>query len=268
MRAGITDVGQDFRHVKAAAVALAVIGALLRPGAVAQSSPAHPEHDREFAYGAETDFNSVYVWRGLVLNNRPVIQPSAWISLPRFTLSAWSNLALANPSDSGRVQTTYLALTHGRDWNRLRIEPAIEAYLNGRSEDAGARHTIEGSLKLSCQAGPLRIFTMHAFDVLAYRGSYFGEAGIGYEGRVTKKAAFAVSIRSGWASSKFNEVYIGLARPAFNFAGAEGSLTYYPNSRLYIRPHFEFSHITDRRLREYLWWPTITNFGLAVGFEF
>src|SRR5436309_876912 len=31
-------------------------------------------------FGIDTDFNSRYVWRGIALSDRPVMQPSLWIS--------------------------------------------------------------------------------------------------------------------------------------------------------------------------------------------
>ena len=103
---------------------------------------------------------------------------------------------------------------------------------------------------------------------MTYTGSYFGEAGLGYERRVAKKTELAVSIHSGWASSKFNALNIGLDKPAFNFIGVESSLTHYVRPYLYLRPHFEFSNITGWRLRQYLSSPTIAAVGLAMGFEF
>lgn len=126
---------------------------------------------------------------------------------------------------------------------------------------------MEDSLELSYPAGPLRIFTTHAFDVLAYRGSYFGAAGLDYERQVTKSAEFTISIRSGWASAKFNDLCIGVDKSAFNFVGVEGSGAYYLGRRLYIRPHIEFSTITDRRLRGELAPANIVNFGIAFGFS-
>src|SRR5262249_25578716 len=138
-------------------------------------------------------------------------------------------------------------------------------YMGRQSSDIESRNTMEGSLKLSYPAGPLRVFTTHAFDVLAYRGSYFGEAGLEYKRPVTERAEFTISVRSGWASAKFNDVYIGVDKSAFNFVGVEGSLTYYLGRRLYFRPHIEFSSITDRRLRGQLAPGNIVNFGLAFG---
>jgi hypothetical protein len=226
------------------------------------------EDGRKITYGAETDFNSAYAWRGIVLNSRPVMQPSLWISAYGTTLTAWGNLALTNSSGSPRLQTTDLILAHGCDWKRLKIESTLEAYLNRRPGDIDGRNTMEGSLKLSYTAGRFRIFTIQSFDILTYKGSYFGEAGLGYERRIAKKTELAVSFHSGWASSKFNDVYIGLDKPAFNFIGLESSLTHYVRPHLYFRPHFEFSNITGRQLREYLSSPAFAAVGLAMGFEF
>jgi hypothetical protein len=169
------------------------------------------------------------------------------------------------------LNTGGLMLTYERDWEKLKMETTLDAYTGQQSSGIRtgieARNTMEGSLKLSYPAGPLRIFTTHAFDVLAYRGSYFGEAGLEYERKVTKSIEFTTAIRSGWASARFNDVYIGVNKSAFNYAGAEGSLTFYLGPRLYFRPHIEFSSITDRTLRSQLSPANIVNFGLAFGWS-
>jgi len=108
-------------------------------------------------------------------------------------LTAWSNLALTNLSGSPRLQTTDLILTYGRDWKKLKIESTLEAYLNRRPVDIDERNTMESSLKLSYPIGRFRVFTIQSFDILTYKGSYFGEAGLGYERRVAKKTELAVS---------------------------------------------------------------------------
>jgi hypothetical protein len=229
-----------------------------------QSDSQAPEPRDTFTYGAETDFNSRYVWRGLLLDG-PVEQPSAWISAFGFTFTAWSNVSLTNGYGGAGLNAGGLTLAYEREWEKLRIEAALEAYMGRQAPDIESRNTMESSLSLSYPAGPFRIFTTHAFDVLAYRGSYFGEAGLEYEKQVMKSAEFTISVRSGWASSKFNDAYIGVNKSAFNFVGAEGSLTFYWGSRMYFRPHIEFSSITDRRLRGQLAPADIVTFGLAFG---
>jgi hypothetical protein len=274
------------------------------PGQLTDKQPANQpsEAHATFTYGADIDFNSAYVWRGLLLSNGPVGQPSAWISAYGFTFTAWSSVALtstsvgalpqmggagpqmggalpqmggaglqmggAGPQMGGsRLQTGSLGLTYDRDWEKLRMEATLDAYLGQQSSDIETRNTMESSLMLSYPVGPLRIFTTHAFDVLAYRGSYFGEAGLKYERQFKKSTEFSISTRSGWASAKFNDVYIGVNKSAFNYVGVEGSLTFNLGQRLYFQPHIEFSSITGRTLRAQLSQSNIVNFGIAFGFS-
>ena len=176
---------------------------------------------------------------------------------------------MTSTSGGAGLRSGGLTLTYYHEWEKLKIEAALDAYMGQQSmnteADIETRNTMESSLKMSYPVGPLRIFTTHAFDVLAYRGSYFGEAGLEYERQITKSAEFTISVRSGWASAKFNDVYIGVDKSAFNFVGAEGSLTFYLGRRMYFQPHIEFSSITDRRLRGQLSPANIVTFGLAFG---
>src|SRR5215470_3067277 len=72
-----------------------------------------------FTYGAEMDFNSGYVWRGLLLDDGPVGQPSAWMSAFGFTLTAWSNVAMTGASGGAGLKTGGLTLTYEHDWEKL-----------------------------------------------------------------------------------------------------------------------------------------------------
>jgi hypothetical protein len=255
---------------KAAAV-LALTFALVEGYAWGQGAGALPQ--QKISYGVEGDFNSAYLWRGIVLNNRPVVQPSLWISASDVSFEVWSAVNLSHTAEIESFQTTYLALAYGRAWKKLRIEPALEGYLNRRFAKVRDPHTLEATLSVSYQmgsfrGGPLRLFTSHAWDVVAHRGAYFGEAGLGYQKAMARDSTLALSLRSGWASARFNEVYVGLAKSAVNFVGVEGSFRYPVTTRLYVRPHLDFVYTTDRRVRDQLLWPSLVNFGLALGGEF
>src|SRR5437867_4356277 len=94
-------------------LAVSAAAQTLKPGEIQNGTP----REQAITYGAETDFNSGYVWRGIALSNKPVIQPSAWISRSGFTFTAWSNFAPANRSESEIVHlhVTDLILTYSRD---------------------------------------------------------------------------------------------------------------------------------------------------------
>src|SRR5436190_23293879 len=80
--------------------ALPLVVVLFGPCVLAQDPPGRPKEDHALSYGVETDFSSGYVWRGLLVNDGPAMQPSAWIYRSGLTFSAWSNFPLARTSDS------------------------------------------------------------------------------------------------------------------------------------------------------------------------
>lgn len=251
-----------------AAVALPLVIALLCPFAFPQDSPeSSKKEEQKFTYGAETDFNSVYVWRGIVVNDEPVMQPLAWVSGHGFTFVSSSNLNLTTTPGRRLLDEINLTALYDRDWRKLRIEPALSAYINRPIGLAQDPNTMEGAMTLSYPVGPFRFFTRHSFDLASYRGAYFGEAGARFEKAVSERATLRVSVRSGWASSKFNEVYIGLHKPAFNFVGAGGSLLYYLSPKVFLQPHVEFSTIVDDQLRQSVPRPRLFNFGFSIGFD-
>src|SRR6266508_3856081 len=91
-----------------ASVALPMLIALLCPAASAQGPDS--KERQKFAYCAEMDFNSAYVWRGIAFNSGPVAQPWGCISGYGLTLTAWTNLNLTRTSESAHLRTTSLAL--------------------------------------------------------------------------------------------------------------------------------------------------------------
>src|SRR5689334_18252959 len=101
----------------AAAVSLIIF--LILPSISAQGPRGTSEPSPAVGYGAEADFNSNYVWRGIVLDNRPVMQPSAWISVFGFNFAAWGDVPLTNTPERTHLHATGLSLSYTRDWNKL-----------------------------------------------------------------------------------------------------------------------------------------------------
>jgi len=243
------------------------LGFVLSPPPVfAQDQPS--EKARPTPYGAEIDVSSGYVYRGLVISDRPVVQAETSVSGRVGTLSVWTNITLAETSDGARPQILDVELTRAHHWGKLTIEPGLEAFHYHDPLSIDTALSMEGSVSLSYQAGPFRLLTSHSVDVLAYRGAYFGEAGIEVDRRVSQRVKAEGSFNTGWASSTFNDAYIDVAKSAFNFVGVEAALTAYLKPRFYFRPHFQFSTIVDRALRAELARPTLFTVGLAVGVEF
>ena len=239
------------------------------------SFPEHPSENKTpekkppVSYGAEVVFQSGHADRGFVISDRPVVQSAAWVSGRGVEFSLWNNLTLADARDGSGPRILGMELSSEHQWRKLTIEPAITMYFynDALNRASSSDHSIESWLYMSYHAGPFRLFTNHSFDVLTYRGAYFGEVGIELERRVSR-IKVGGSFSTGWASSAFNDEYADIQKSALNRISVEGWLKAYIQPRLYIRPDFEFSSIVDRALRMEVERPTFVFVGFTTGVEF
>ncbi|HKA58099.1 MAG TPA: hypothetical protein VKD28_05755 [Gemmatimonadales bacterium] len=225
---------------------------------------------RPISYGAEIAFRSGHADRGVLISDRPVIQPVTWVAGSGAEFSLWSSFPLAANTDRSRPEILEMELTHGLQWNALTIGPAVRTYFYKDPASSYSTRSIEGWLYLSLAAGPFLLFTNHSLDVLTYKGAYFGEAGIAAERAVSQRVAIGGLVGAGWASATFNEAFAGVATSALNRISAEGWLTAHVKPPFYIGSHIEFSTIVDPAVRSApdLRRPTYVLVKLTTGGEF
>ena len=257
----------------ASALVLSALLVVPSSPAFAQDSPNQTEEKRSeqghpFSYGVEIALSSGHADRGLVISDRPVVQPVTWVSWRGATLSLWSNFTLAENTDGSRPQILEIELTRAHEWRNLTIEPAIRMFSYRDPLSIYSSRSIEGWLYLTWDVGPVSLVTNHSLDVLTYTGAYFGDAGVELDRRVSQRIQLGGSFRAGWASSTFNDAYVGVDKSAFNLVTVESWLTAYVKPHLYIRPYFQFSTIVDKAVRAELTRPTLFFVGLATGVEF
>jgi hypothetical protein len=217
------------------------------------------------SFGIEVAPSTRYVWRGIVLSQGPVAQPSAWVSAHDFTLTVWGNYGLNRESPPWRFNETDLTLDYDREWLGLAFEPELGAYLY--PGQAGT-NTAEASLKVSRPVGPVSVFSDHSVDVIATPGAYFGDAGLSFEHELVQDLCVEASVRAGWASARFNDANLGVNRAALSMAGADLALSWSPGGLLYLSPHGALSVLLDRELRAAVTSPLLITGGLAIGREF
>jgi len=227
-----------------------------------------PERQRPISYGAEIALSSGHADRGLVISDRPVLQPVIWVSGSGVSFSVWGSLTLGETTDGSRPQILEMELTREHKGRHLTVGPAIRMFFYHDPLSIDGSRSIEAWLNVSYSVGPLRLFANHSVDVLAHRGAYFGEAGLAFERRVSQTIKVGGSYGIAWASSTFNHAYVGIDKSAVNRLSVEGWLTAHVKRRLYLGPHFKFSTTVDRAVRAELARPTYFFVGLTTGVEF
>lgn len=140
--------------------------------------------------GADAGVFSAYVWRGLSLTNRPVLQPDGWLSVPvaggSFLLSGWANVDLGRYDDAsdelsegggtGSLNVTEVDLTaeygHGLGGG---VTGAVGAILYLFPNDAGFTddlNTTEIYGRLQASKLPLAPKVTVWYDVNKVKGAY------------------------------------------------------------------------------------------------
>jgi hypothetical protein len=217
-----------------------------------------------WSWGAEVDFNSRYLWRGLTYSRGPVMQPWVWITSNRTTVSLWSSMVLNNEPRRGRFDQAFFSAARENRLGRWKIESALQGYYwQGFSGEANAK-TLELSFRASRPVGPLGFFTSHTVDIGGFPGSYIADAGLEARKRFLG-LDWDWSGMAAWANSTFNRNYIGVERHAVNYTEWSMAVTKRGKHGWYVRPHAEFVIITGASIRRAVHPKNILNAGLVIG---
>ena len=143
----------------------------------AQSSLNPPEEkpsekERPISYGAEIALSSGHADRGIVISDRPVVQPEVWVSGKGVKFSLWSNFPLTETTDGSRPQILEMELTREHE-----VQPCLcrHRQISAQSHKRGG--LADGSRQAALPIGP-------ASRVQHYRGPY-GMRGAGTAGFTT-----------------------------------------------------------------------------------
>lgn len=234
-------------------------------GAAAQEAD-QQESEKAVSYGFEADLNSSYIWRGIRFNEGFLVQPLAWVSAYGLTFTGWANVVASDkdPLVETGLDEIDLILEYGITLRTLEIVPSFTYYHYPEDQSFNSG---ELAIKAVLPMGPVSLATDQIVDVMEYKGAYFGDAGIEYEREINSELSFSAYSYVAWASSKFNENYVGLSKSALNYVTLGISFPYYVTEKFYLTPHAELYSIVDAELREYLD-KSPANFGLRAGFEF
>jgi hypothetical protein len=221
------------------------------------------------AVNFEIDTRSRYVFRGIALSEGFVLQPTLSLAKRGYTFSIFGNINASRKSGplEGPRQLNEIDYTLSKSFQKgkITIEPGIVYYDYPTST---FDETGELTLSLSRPVGKATLFLNNNLDVLEYKGAYFGEFGVSHESALSNRTTGEVTVSLGFANRKFNRANIGPNRNALNVLGWGASLTYQINSKMYLRPHLNYTRILNSELRAALDEPNILEGSVALGFNF
>ncbi len=217
-------------------------------------------------YGVEVDVTSRYLFRGVAFSQEPVSQITASAAFSGVAFYAWGNVLLQREPQQYDFNELDFGASYACGLGNFTLEPAFDAYVFRVPPPRKALHTTEGSVKVSYTLGPASAFTRQTLDLSENRGAYYAEAGLSFEQAPSRRISVASVLTVAWASARFNAGHVGVEEGGWNHVGIELSVTYSPDGRLYFKPHFELTSFVGSALRRQSEEPTVSRFGVAIGF--
>ncbi len=196
------------------------------------------------------DAVSTYVWRGQVLTDDPVFQPTATVSYKGLSLNVW-----------GSLDMTDIHETSGHTWRLQEVDYTLAyAYspIAGLDLQGGAiAYTFPGTTFASTAelfaAATLSKVPL-APTLTVYRDidevdGWYGTAGVSHTFALTEKLGLALGASLGLGDSDYHGFYVGEAQSGLSDLLLSSSLNYAVNEHLSLSVYLKFSDMLDADLR-------------------
>lgn len=215
-------------------------------------------------FSHETTWNSKYVWRGLVLDDKPVIQTSNTLSFGETELNVWASRRASQVLSGRGGAELDLTLSRSMSWGWATVTPALIYYTY---PGMGAPSSAEAAISLEVEAGPVTFFSNHYLDFAECAGGYFGEAGLGWERSMSPNLTLGGDAAIGWGNKKFHVVNYGAGKDSVTTFAVRAYANFQLSERVFAQPTVTYSRVLDGALRSASSSPDQLVWGLSLGFR-
>ncbi len=236
-------MGKNFlRSLSMTIFTLLALVATLTTGAFAGQKP---------SVSGDLTFASKYVWRGLILTDDPVLQPSVTVSHKGFSLNLWANDDLTDKGTSGASEITEFDYT-------LDYSFAVKKF----SFDLGV---IQYTFPNTGSEGTTEIFGTVGYDFIVSpsltlywdtdeAGGVYGNLSLSHSfglGEILGlKPSLDLSAGIGYASSGWNDFYYNVDSSAFVDLLLTAGLSVPVDEYLTVTPFISYSTLVDGDLED------------------
>lgn len=154
------------------------------------------------------DFATKYVWRGQLLTDAPVIQPSATLSGYGFSANVWGNVDITdenekNDENLNLLETDY-TLSYGfTPVEGLDLEGGLIWYTFPSLDSTGE---VYASVTLSAVPLSPSLTVYYDFDEVE---GFYANLAVGHTMALTEKLDFSLGASLGWGDGDYHEFYFG-----------------------------------------------------------
>ena len=192
---------------------------------------------------AEANVLSGYVWRGQVLNDEAVLQPSFTMGNNGFTINTWGNM---NLTDSGAADVPDfseldLTLAYAKTVGEVGLGVGYIDYTFPNTTVAGTREVCF-SIGLPNLVVAPTLAVYYDFDEA---DGVYGNLSLAYSHELGEKTTLGLFASLGAASADYNSFYFGVDDDALNDFNVGASVSFAVTKSLTIVPAVQYTALPD-----------------------
>ena len=241
---------------------------LLAAVALGISSGASAEETKGPAVSADVTVASKYVWRGLILTDDPVLQPSLTVGYKGLGLNIWANTDLTDANGtSGEINELDYTLDYSFSVNKVNLTVGVIQYTFPHT-DFEPTTEIYGTAALDVLLSPAATIYWDTDEV----GGVYGTLGIGHSFALGEVRGISPSLdlsgSIGFASSDWNEGYYGVDSSGLVDLLLTAGMPIPIDGHLSITPYISYSQVIDSKLKDAVADDNATFFGVTLSIAF
>ncbi len=222
-----------------------VVGAVVLMGAVSVRA-----EDPAPVATASTDLSllSGYVWRGQVLNDEAVFQPSFTLGKNGFSINTWGNANLTDAATENAPELSELDLTisYSKTVGNVGLSVGYIEYTFPNTTYAGTRE-VYGSVSLPTLLIVPTLSVNYDFDEAD--GAY-GNFALSYSHALCDKSTLGLFTSIGAATADYNSFYFGVDDAAVNDVNVGATLGIALTKALTVTPAVQYTALPDSKIKD------------------
>jgi hypothetical protein len=197
---------------------------------------------------AEATLANGYIWRGQVLNDEAVIQPSFTLGKGSFTINTWGNLNLTDAvtADAPDLSELDLTFAYTKTVENVALGAGLIEYSFPNTTFASTRE-VYATIGLPTLLIVPSASVYYDFDEA---DGFYGNLAMTYSYSIADKSTLFVFASLGAATSDYNAFYFGVDDSALNDLSAGASLAIPVAKNFTITPAVQYTTLPDGDIEE------------------
>ncbi len=198
----------------------------------------------EVSISTGVEVMSKYVWRGQLLTDDPVIQPSVTLGRGGLSFNTWASIDTTDINENGdeRYNIQEVDYTLSYAWSLTEMVDMEAGAIWYAFPSAPDTQEVYGGLTFS---SPFVTPSINVYyDVDEVDGFYAG-VGVSRTVPLTETLALNLSASQGWGDSSYDEAYFGVEQSGLNDLSLGAGLSYKPNDMTTFSASVQYTELID-----------------------